>query len=136
MADSPGKKILLVDTDEASALGLTLFLQGHGYLTQTVAAYDQAMTAVQNWKPDLVILNILIQAFNPLDFVSDLRRNPSTEGQKIIIFSQTPDTGIVTGPSPKVRGYLTKPVDFEALKALLNKTAPPAAGRQQTVVVA
>lgn len=136
MADGSGKKLLLVDTDEAAARALTSFLEGSGYRTQTVAAYDQAITAVQNWKPDLVILNVLIQAFNPIDFVSDLRKNPFTAGQKVIIFSQTPDTGIVTGPSPKVRGYLTKPVDFEALKALLNKVAPPAAGRQQTVVVA
>ncbi len=135
MADSPGKKILLVDTDEASALGLTLFLQGHGYLTQTVADQYQAMTAVQNWKPDLVIINILIQAFNTLDFISELKNSPFTASQKIIVFSQTPDAGIVTGPSPKVCGYLTKPVDFEALKALLNKCAPQQ-GRQRTVMVA
>ena len=136
MADSPGKKILLVDTDEASALGLTLFLQGHGYLTQTVAVQEQAMTAVQNWKPDLVILNILIQAFNTLDFIADLRKNPFTAAQKVIIFSQTPDTGIVTGPSPKVCGYLTKPVDFEALKALLNKNVPRQQLLQRAVMVA
>ncbi|MDD5209217.1 MAG: response regulator [Elusimicrobiales bacterium] len=135
MADSPGKKILLVDTDEASALGLTLFLQGHGYLTQTVADQFQALTAVQNWKPDLVIINILIQAFNTLDFISELKNSPFTASQKIIVFSQTPDAGIVTGPSPKVCGYLTKPVDFEALKAMLNKCAPQQ-GRQRTVMVA
>ncbi len=135
MADSPGKKILLVDTDEASALGLTLFLQGHGYLTQTVADQFQALTAVQNWKPDLVIINILIQAFNPLDFLSELKNSPFTAAQKIIVFSQTPDAGIVTGPSPKVCGYLTKPVDFEALKAMLNKCAPQQ-GRQRAVMVA
>lgn len=136
MADGTGKKLLIVDTDEAAARALTSFLEGSGYRTQTVAAYDQAMTAVQNWKPDLVILNVLIQAFNPIDFVSDLRKNPFTAAQKVIIFSQTPDTGIVTGPSPKVSGYLTKPVDFEALKTLLNKAVPPEAGKQRTVVVA
>ncbi len=135
MADSPGKKILLVDTDEASALGLALFLQGHSYLTQTVADQYQALTAVQNWKPDLVIINILIQAFSTLDFISELKNSPFTASQKIIVFSQTPDAGIVTGPSPKVCGYLTKPVDFEALKALLNKCAPQQ-GRQRTVMVA
>ena len=46
MADGPGKKLLLVDTDEAAARALTSFLEGHGYKTQTVTAYDQAMTAV------------------------------------------------------------------------------------------
>jgi len=145
MADAPGKKILLVDTDEAAAMALTSFLAGHGYNLQTVTAYQQALTAVQNWKPDLVILNVLIQAFNPLDFISEVKNNPFTGTQKIIIFSQTPATSIVTGPSPMVCGYLTKPVDFEALKAtlhlaippetMLDKTAPKQR-RQPTVMVA
>jgi diguanylate cyclase (GGDEF)-like protein len=130
-----GKKILLVDTD-ASAVALTAFLEGKGYHVQALGGFQQAMTAVQNWKPDLVILNILIQAFNPLDFINEVKKNPFTETQKIIIFSQTPKTQIVTGPSPRVCGYLTKPVDFEALKAALLKAAPPKEGAQQTVLVA
>ncbi len=134
--DAAAKKILLVDTDAAAAAALTVFLEGRGYKAQTVANYQQALTAVQNWKPDLVILNILIQAFNPLEFINELKKNPFTEAQKIIIFSQTRKTEIVTGPAPRVCGYLTKPVDFEALKAALLKAAPPAEGRQQTVVVA
>lgn len=136
MVEGPGKKILLVDTDEAAAGALTSFLQDRGYLTQTVTDYQQALTAVQNWKPHLVVLNILVQAFNPLDFISDIKKNPFTQAQKIIIFSQTPKTEIVTGPSPKVSGYLTKPVDFEALKAALRKAVPPAEGRQLSVMVA
>ncbi|HAN05605.1 MAG TPA: hypothetical protein DCW72_03095 [Elusimicrobia bacterium] len=134
--DAAAKKILLVDTDAPAAAALTTFLEGRGYKAQTVANYQQALTAVQNWKPDLVILNILIQAFNPLEFINELKKNPFTEAQKIIVFSQTRKTEIVTGPSPRVCGYLTKPVDFEALKAALLKAAPPAEGRQQTVVVA
>ena len=129
------KKLLVVDTDAAAAASLTSFLEEHGYLSQTVGGYQQALTAVQNWKPDLVILNVLIQAFNPLDLLNEIKKNPFTEAQKIIVFSQTPKTDIVTGPAPKVRGYLTKPVDFEALKAALLKAAPPP-GRQQTVMVA
>lgn len=136
MADASGKKILLVDTDENAARALTAFLEGRGYRTRTVTDQPQALTAVQNWKPDLAILNILITAFSPLDFISEVKNNPFTAGQRIIIFSQTPGTAIVTGPSPKVRGYLTKPVDFEALKAVLAKAAPPAAGRQLSVMLA
>lgn len=137
MEAQTGKKILLVGTDAAAARGLTAFLAGHGYLAQTVADYQQALLAVQNWKPDLVILDILIQTFSPLDFLNEIKNNPFTQEQKIIIFSQTPKTEIVTGPAPKVRGYLTKPVDFEALKAALRAAIPPRSmGGQSTVLVA
>ncbi len=130
-----GKKVLLVDTDPA-ARGTADFLKAHGYNAKTVEDYQQAVTSVQNWKPDLVILNILLRTFNPLDLISELRKNPFTETQKIIIFSQTPKMDIVTGPAPRVCGYLTKPVDFDALKAALVKGAPPREGVQQTVLIA
>jgi diguanylate cyclase (GGDEF)-like protein len=136
MADPAGKKVLLVETDQDVARSVSSLLESHGYNTQTVTNYQQAITAVQNWKPNLVILNILIRSFSPLDLINEIKKNPFTENQKIIIFTQTPKAGIVTGPTPKVRGYLTKPVDFEALKAALHKAAPPQGGRQQTVLVA
>ncbi len=137
MAAAADKNILLVDSDGAAAGKLTTFLEGHGYHVQTVANYQQAITAVQNWKPDLVILNILIQTFNPLDFINEIKKNPFTETQKIIVFSQTPKMEIVTGPSPRVCGYLNKPVDFEALKTALQKAVPQARpGEQPAVMVA
>ncbi|MHB0995220.1 MAG: response regulator [Elusimicrobiales bacterium] len=136
MSAASGRKILIIDTDAAATGKLTSFLEEHDYQVQAVGNYQQAITAVQNWRPDLVILNILIQAFNPVDLLNELKKNPFTETQKVIIFSQTPKTGIVTGPSPRVCGYLTKPVDFEQLKAALLKAAPPREGRQQTVMVA
>lgn len=136
MADASGRKILLVDTDEKAAASLSSFLEGRGFRVQTVADQGQALTAVQNWKPDLLILNVLIQAFNPLDFLNELKKNPFTETQKVIIFSQTPKTEIVTGPAPRVSGYLTKPVDFDALKSALAKAVPPREGAQRTVLVA
>lgn len=137
MAAATAKKILLVDTDAAAAGSLSVFLEGHGYQAQTVGGYQQALSAVLNWKPDLVVLNVLIQTFNPLDFLAEIKKNPFTSNQKVIIFSQTPKTEIVTGPAPKVCGYLTKPVDFDALKSALKKAIPAKApGEQVTVMVA
>ena len=102
--DAPGgKKILIIDTDTPEARGLLAFLEKNGYHAQMVTNYQQSFTAMQNWKPDLVILNILIRSFNPLDFLTDLKKNPFTEAQRIVIFSQTSKAGIVTGPAPKVR---------------------------------
>ena len=115
------KKILIVDTEAKAAGELKAFLEKNEYSVRHNADCRQALDAIQNWKPDLVILNILVQTFNPLAFISDIRKNPFTENQKIIICSKTPKIDIVAGPSPKVKGYLTKPVDFEKLKATLAK---------------
>ncbi|MCM2267194.1 MAG: response regulator [Elusimicrobiales bacterium] len=135
MEAANGRKILIIDADTAESRALLAFLETNGYQGQLVGGYQQAFTAIQNWKPGLVILNILTQAFNPLDFLAELKRNPFTENQRIIIFSQTRKAEIVTGPVPKVCAYITKPVDFEALKAALQK-ALPAGAKQACVLVA
>ncbi len=137
MEESPGEKILLVDTDSAHTAELAGFLRDKGYEVQSAARCQKALTAVQNWKPDLVILNILIESFNPLDFIAEIRKNPFTESQKIIIFSKTPAVDIIIGPAPRVKGYLTKPLDFEALKTALLGAAPkPDKNHPVTVLVA
>ncbi|PIU20877.1 MAG: hypothetical protein COT18_00070, partial [Elusimicrobia bacterium CG08_land_8_20_14_0_20_59_10] len=137
MAEQEKVKILLVEPDSSVAGSLSFFLTEHGYLVQAAANQAQVMTAVQSWKPDLLILNILTRTFNPLDLLADLKKDPLTENQKVIIVSQTPRTEAVTGPSPKVSGYLTKPVDFEALKAALARAVgKPSPEKPLTVLVA
>jgi diguanylate cyclase (GGDEF)-like protein len=131
------KKILIVDPDAANASELGDFLLGKNYAVQQAFRYQEALTAVQDWKPDLVILDILAESLNPLDFIAEVRKNPLTESQKLIIVSKTPKVDIVTGPAPTVKGYLVKPVDFEALKLLLLNTAPkPDKDHPVTVMVA
>ncbi|MFA6434451.1 MAG: response regulator [Elusimicrobiales bacterium] len=137
MTDSPDRKILIVDTDAAHAAELAGFLGGKGYAVRCSFQVRDALAAIQNWKPDLVILNILLESFDPFDFLAEVKKNPFTENQKIIIFSKTPKVDIVTGPSPRVKGYLTKPLNFEDLKSALLDAAPrPDKDRPTTVLVA
>ena len=131
------KKILIIDTETDSATELSTFLKSKNYAVQTTLQYQAAMTSILVWKPDLVILNILTQRFKPLEFLAQIKNNPFTETQKIIVFSKVPGLDIVTGAAPEVTGYLTKPVDFEALKSALANAAPkPDKNRAVTVLVA
>ena len=135
MGQKSGKKILIVDTDAEAAGELKAFLEENGYTVQHNEDYQQSLTTAQNWNPDLVILNIFVQTFNPLDLINNIRKNPFTEKLKIIIFSKTPGTEIVTGSSPRVTGYLTKPIDFEALKTTLAKALSGSSGHEQPTVM-
>ena len=137
MSEESVKKILIIDTDADSATELSTFLKSRNYAVQTTLQYQAAMTSILAWKPDLVILNILIQRFNPLEFLAQIRNNPFTETQKIIVFSKVPGLDLVTGTAPEATGYLTKPLDFEALKSALASAAPrPDKSRTVTVLAA
>ncbi|MBI4657083.1 MAG: response regulator, partial [Elusimicrobia bacterium] len=128
------KKILLVDVESNETQELKKFLEHHGYNVHIVSDYRSSVSAVQNWKPDLVILNIFIRSFSPLNLIEDIRKNPFTENQKMLILSRIQKITAVTGPSPEVKGYLSKPIDFEHLKELLVKTAG-AAGKDFQIPV-
>ncbi|MDQ7773417.1 MAG: response regulator [Elusimicrobiales bacterium] len=131
------KKILFIDPPPGSESGIMPLLAERGWEVRRSGNYQEAMTSLQNWKPDLAVLNILTEAFNPLDLLKEVRENPFTQNQRIVVFSHSPKIEVVTGPSPRVSGYLNKPIDFEALKGLLLKTAEkPAPGRPVTVLVA
>jgi len=130
------KRILIVDNDAANVAELGTFLKGKEYAVQSAAGYTEAMACVQNWKPDLVILNILIETFNATDLIAEAKKNPFTQNQKFIIFSRTPKVDSITGTTPMVKGYLTKPIDFDLLKTTLLNLAPkPEKDRPVTVMV-
>lgn len=126
---------MIVDTETKAACELKAFLEENEYNVQHTTDCRQSLDAIENWKPDLVILNIFVQTFNPLTFIGDIRKNPFTEKQKIIIFSKTPKTEIVTGPAPRVSGYLIKPIDFEKLKATLAKALSGVGSWEQPTVM-
>ncbi len=131
------KKILFIDPAPGAESEIMPLLSERGWQVQRCGNYQEAMTSLQNWKPDLAVLNILTETFNPLDLLKEIRENPFTQNQRIVIFSHSPKIEVVTGPSPRVSGYLNKPIDFEALKALLLKTAEkPSPGKPVTVLVA
>ena len=113
---------MVVDTDKRNIEILARLLEPENYIVRDTSDYQKSLTAIQNWKPDLVLLNILISTFNSLDFIAEIRKNPFIENQKILILSQTRKIDAIVGPSPKVKGYLTKPMDFEILKTTLKQT--------------
>ncbi|MCK5582235.1 MAG: response regulator, partial [Elusimicrobiales bacterium] len=130
-------KILIVDTDGRNIEMLAQLLEPENYIVRDTSNYQTSLTTIQNWKPDLVVLNVLISTFNPIDFIAEIRKNPFIENQKILILSQNPKIDIVTGPAPKVTGYLTKPVDFEVLKSeLARNIGPSEKNNPLTVMVA
>lgn len=136
MAKGP-KKILFIDPAPGAESEIIPLLSERGWQVRCSGDHQEAMASLRDWKPDLAVLNILTGAFDPLDFLREVRGNPFTQNQRIVVFSRSPRIEVVTGPSPRVSGYLNKPVDFEALKELLLRAAEkPSPDKPVTVLVA
>jgi CheY-like chemotaxis protein len=56
------KKILLVDDDPDQRLSLRLPLEANGYQIAEAANYDEGLKAVIAYKPDLIILDVMMDS--------------------------------------------------------------------------
>ena len=88
MADTAkGKKILLVEDDDALANVYMMRLQGEGFDTKRVANGEDALAAAKEHKPDLVLLDAMMPKVSGFDVLDILRNTPETANLKIIMLT-------------------------------------------------
>lgn len=111
-------RILVVDDDPDITYAVSLFLRKEGYEVQTAASRADGMKAIAAFKPDLMILDVMMeQPDDGIAMAQELRRN----GVKLPIVMLT-SVGKVTGMSfdrdselVPVDAFFEKPVKPEEL---------------------
>ncbi len=109
-------RILIVD-DENDLIELVKFrLAGLG--CEFLVANDgvQALSQARQFKPDLILLDILLPDLDGLSVCEILRRQPATKGIPVIFMSAL--SGDVTKRTASMHAYdfFTKPLDLARLK--------------------
>jgi len=90
IADSPGshpKRILLVEDDDAIASVYLTRLQVEGFDVRRVTNGEDALAAALNYKPDLVVLDIMMPKVSGFDVLDILRNTPQTANLKVIMLT-------------------------------------------------
>jgi len=82
-----GKKILLVEDDDALANVYMMRLQGEGFDVKRVANGEDALAAAKEHKPDLVLLDVMMPKVSGFDVLDILRNTPETANLKIIMLT-------------------------------------------------
>ena len=89
--DMPGKsqthKILLVEDDDALANVYMTRLEAEGFETRRVSNGEDALAAAQDFKPDLILLDVMMPRVSGFDVLDILRNTPQTANVKIIILT-------------------------------------------------
>ena len=110
------KKILIVD-DEPDILRLTsLRLRKLGYDVLTAVDGKEALDAIRNENPDLVLLDLLIPFMNGAEVCEQVKNDKTLKHIPIILFTAHSDT--MTAEKAKKLGaedYIIKPFDPEEL---------------------
>lgn len=134
----PMPKILVVD-DEASIVKLvTAYLKPEGYEVHTAADGPSGLRAARAFRPDVVILDIMLPGMDGLEVLSHLRRE--SQAYVILLTAKTEETDKIVGLSVGADDYVTKPFSPRELiarvKAALRRIQHTAGPAAETVVLA
>jgi class 3 adenylate cyclase/CheY-like chemotaxis protein len=116
MHDPP--RILVVDDNETNRDILVTRLEASGYATLQAGDGEEALQAVTQHRPDLVLLDVMMPNLDGLEACRRLKRDPAVPFTPIILVTAKAATqDIVAGLDAGADEYLTKPVDQASLVA-------------------
>jgi hypothetical protein len=107
------RTILVVDDDRDAADVTKRQLEGSGYRVVVMGRGRAASEWVEENRPDLILLDLILPDMGGLDVLRDLKKNDVTSDIPIIVQSIVPDDG--TAWDLGAVGYLTKPVGRDDL---------------------
>ena len=111
-------RILVVDDNPANVDILRVRLSAHGYEIVTAADGEEALVAVREYQPDLILLDVMMPKLDGIEVCRRLRGDPSQPFIPIVLVTAKSDSkDIVAALEAGGDEYLTKPVDHTALVA-------------------
>lgn len=108
-------KILVID-DEPSIVNLVAaYLKPEGYEVFTAMDGSSGLKAARTYKPDLIILDIMLPGMDGIELLSRLRRE--SDVYVILLTAKTEETDKIVGLSVGADDYVTKPFSPRELTA-------------------
>ena len=132
----PNTRILVVD-DEPSILKLvTAYLQSEGYDYLTAEDGISALKAVRSYRPDIIILDIMLPGMDGIEVLGQLRRE--SDAYVIMLTARSEETDKIIGLSVGADDYLTKPFSprelMARIKAVLRRLHTPSPQDNRSVI--
>jgi CheY-like chemotaxis protein len=117
-------RVLVVEDDESirDILAEALAEDGHGVTATGDAA--AALRYLEGWRPDLIVLDLLLPDLDGWAFAEAYRRSPPPHAPILLCTAAAPaGDGTVFGrPLPEAAGVLEKPFDLAHLLAVVRRT--------------
>ena len=132
-------RVLVVDDDAALAEMLSIVLRQEGFDSQTVGRGDQALHAFRDYRPDVVLLDLMLPGRDGIDVCKEIR---AESGVPIVMLTAKGDTvDIVVGLESGADDYVVKPFKPKELVARIRARVrrkeqnEPGDGQQETLAI-
>lgn len=113
-------KVLLVDDEEEFVVALAERLQMRGFATQVALNGEQALHIVQDYIPDVMVLDLKMPGIDGLEVLRRVKKN-QPEVQVIILTGHGSEQDAETARRLGAFEYLQKPVDIKEIVIALQQ---------------
>lgn len=123
------KKVLVVDDDPDVRLFNITVVEENGYIPLEATNGEEGMRLIQNEKPDLVILDVLMPRESGVRLYRQIKTDPKLKKIPVIILSGITEKSFLRSQKaltefggaavPEPETYLEKPVESEELAAAI-----------------
>ena len=108
-------RVLVVDDDASLAEMLTIVLRQEGFESRVCGRGDEAMEAFRDFRPDLVLLDLMLPGKDGIDVCKEIREE---SGVPIVMLTAKSDTvDVVVGLESGADDYIVKPFKPKELVA-------------------
>lgn len=116
----PGELVLVVEDNATGAKLVEYLLKAHGYKVTVANDAAEALAAIREQHPDVILMDIQLPGVDGLAIVRQLRADVATRGLLIIAVTAY----AMKGDKEKALaagcdGYITKPIDTRTLPAAI-----------------
>jgi len=120
LTDSKPKRVLIVE-DDKDINNLIRLSISDGYEVESAFDGDEALKKIHTFKPDLVVLDLMLPGPDGLEICKQIKSNPDTKNTTVIIVSAA-DAAVnrFFGIKHGADYYIKKPFEPMELKALTN----------------
>lgn len=132
-ADSNSSRILVVDDEPDITALVSYHLAKAGYRVSTAGSGSEALQAVQESQPDLVVLDLMLPGKSGYEVLEDLRGKEETKSIGVILLTARRDIpDRIQGMEKGADDYVVKPFSPQELVlrvgAVLRRLSSPSAG--------
>src|SRR5262245_26091913 len=113
-------RILLVEDDAAQRVGLQQLIRSWGFAVESASDGQDALAKVSSMRPTIVLSDLVMPRMGGLDLLASLRQDDPDLTIVIMTAQGTVETA-VTAIKQGAYDYLSKPVDPQRLKILLDQ---------------
>jgi len=110
------RRILIVDDEPNIVLSLEFLMQHSGFEVAVARDGEEALAQMTAFRPDLVLLDIMLPKLNGYEVCQKLRENPDWAGVKVVMLSaKGRELEVSKGLALGADAYVTKPFSTREL---------------------